>query len=170
MRSFFLLALLASTQAINLRDDKENLPASKEEPKGKCETNSDGITFCLSPGGAEWTVDMNHIDREKKTFKKIKLMGPSGKIDNPAPSEKDPKSDNAMDAIEAAKKEKKKEALLQAAARAQKKSAAEFAMMKNVSKNATVNATKNVTANATKNVTANATQNATKNATLAVKK
>merc|ERR1719223_904648 len=105
MRSFFLLALLASTQAINLRDDKENLPASKKDDKGKCETNSDGITFCLSPGGAEWTVDMNHIDREKKTFKKIKLMGPSGKIDNPAPSEKDPKSDNAMDAIEAAKGE-----------------------------------------------------------------
>ena len=103
---------------------------------------------------------MNHIDRSKKTYQTIALPGPSGRKDSPPPKVKDPKTDFANDGLVAAKKAKK-EALLQAAARAQKKSEQEFAMLAH--KNVTANATKNATGNATKNVTSNV--NASGNAT-----
>ena len=173
MRAFVLLALLASTQAINLRD--EGKPVKKDS---QCQTNSDGITFCLDKGKDEWTIDMNHIDRKKKSYETISLPGPSGRKDSPPPRVKNPKTPFADDAVEAAKKAKK-EALLQAAARAQKKSEQEIAMLahKNVTANATMNVTSNVniSGNATtwpqnwtqnfaaqKNTTLNVSSNATK--------
>ena len=68
-KQIFLFALLASAQAITLnKKDDDAKPAPEEKDKKKCETNSDGITFCLSPGGQEWTVDMNHIDKTKKKY------------------------------------------------------------------------------------------------------
>ena len=159
MRTFLIAALLASTQAIKLGDT----PPPADDPPMKCEDSSDGISVCLKPSTNEWIIDMKHIDHEKKSYKTIKLPGPSGKNhpkDSPAPWLHDDSSPFGDVAVEEKKKEEKKAALIQAAARAQKKSAAEIASLKN----ATANATMNATANASKNATGNATKNVSTNA------
>ena len=106
MRTFLILALLATTQAITKKDDSQSPPVEGKEET--CEKNSDGITHCVAPGSKEWSVNMNHPeDSQEKKYKSMKLDSPSGRKDAPpAPLLKDPSSQMANAGLEmsAAKK------------------------------------------------------------------
>ena len=153
MRTFLLLALLATTQSISLNQKDDGATVPNPEKEQTCEKNKDGITFCISPGNPEWSLEMNHpVDTADKKYKSIKIQGDlkrgkeAGGV--PPPLLKDPSSQMANAGLEMALRIKKEA---------------------NATKNVTVNVTKNVTANISVNVSANASQNATKNATAAKK-